>query len=1132
MQKKQLLKKRMLALAISAAMVFASTGTYVVQAEEIGNLTATEFDDVQSGGTETEAEISEEDSNDPSNDSETEEGADSTSDSETTEGADSTSDSETEEGADSSSDSETTKETDSASTPETAEEPEGAIEENVQPSDDLVEETPENIMEEAGIDEVELLASDDDSILHSGKTNNISWKISASGKLTIEGTGDYKKAEWLSYWKEIKSAEVNVTGITSTKSMFEELDNMTSIDLSKLDTRNVTNMSNMFRFCGELTDLDVSKFDTSNVTNMSGMFSFCEKLTDLDVSKFDTSKVTNMTYMFYECKELTDLDVSNFDTRNVKSMRDMFADCFKLTRLDVSKFNTSNVTDMGSMFYNCWSLTELDVSKFDTSKVTEMDGMFSSCSKLTELDVSNFDTSKVTEINVMFSGCYNLTRLDVSNFDTSNVIYMHQMFNSCPNLTELDVSKFDTSKVISIFGMFDGCSKLTGLDLSSFDLSNCQENPNDFISGCKNLISGCKSLSYICAPIKCSSDIALPVSTATDKWYQENGVECEYLPTNLSESITLYKNGYPGDESGETKKVVFVSGITVNSKIYDKSPVTYEGNPVVKDAGGNTISGLSLSGCTYTGTLADGSAYTETSDAPSQAGKYTMSIVFSGDGVENYNIQRTSYNYSIKPKTLKITAPSVSIEPDEELPVLSGMECTVDGLLEGDSLITEPQIKYSAENIETSVSGRYNIIPYAADAGNNYQIEYVNGNLIIGDPEDDSPYEDAQRTDLKTPDLKVSIAAIKAKTYDGNPYEPTVKVTVTESGKKKTLIEGTDYRVSYEDNVDAGTGTVIIRGNGLYKGEVTETFKINPKSIKKLKIMAGSVSQNITAADIAAGTVELPVYVYDGQKLLTKGSDYNLTFKSSNEKTLTLDIESMQGSNYTGTATAKVTIYQGVEPSQIINPSNVTLEYAETVYTGKAIKPSVKVKVGDTSLTNKNYKVQYQNNKNVGTAYVIVTGKGSYKGKAVVPFVITQDNTAVLQITNSIKAKTYNGKLQKPSVTVKVGKTKLKKNKDYTVSYTKNLHEGTAEITVTGMGNYAGSASKTFIINPQKISKVSVKGTKTSGLTVTYGTRRLKEGTDYNLSYGATTKNKIKVTIEAIEGSDFTGSVTKTVKLQ
>lgn len=1079
MKKKQLLKKRALALAISAAMVFVSADTYAVRAEEIGDFTAVESGDVPLDTRETETVAPETDS-DSTDSLGTVEETNTASDLGAADETDPASGSNAAEETESASGSEATAETDSTSGLDSAEEMKDETEETQQPSDDMTEVEQESNMEEANIDDVELMASDDDSILHSGKTNNISWKISSSGKLTIEGTGNYKKADWLTYGDEIKSAEVNVTGITSTKNMFFQLFYITSIDLSKLDT--------------------------SNVTNMSGMFSFCEKLTDLDVSKFDTSKVTNMESMFFDCGELTDLDVSNFDTRNVKSMREMFCDCYKLTRLDVSKFDTGNVTDMGNMFHGCNNLTELDVSKFDTSKVTEMDGMFTSCAKLTELDVSNFDTS--------------------------NVIYMHQMFSDCPNLTDLDVSKFDTSKVISIFGMFQYCSNLTGLDLSSFDLSNCQEDPSDFITGCRNFINRCNSLSYICAPIKCSSDIELPVSTETDKWYQENGVECKYLPTNLSESITLYKNGYPGDESGETKKVVFVSGITVNSKIYDKTPITYEGTPIVKDAGGNTISGLSLSGCTYTGTLADGIAYTETSDAPSQAGKYTMSFVMAGDSAENYNIQKTSYNFSIKPKTLKITAPSVSIEPEDELPVLSGMECTVDGLLEGDSLITEPQLKYSAENIETSVSGRYNIIPYGADAGNNYQIEYVNGKLIIGDPEDDSPYEGEQRTDLQTTNLKVSISAIKAKTYDGNPYEPAVKVTVTESGKKKTLTEGTDYRVSYEDNVDAGTGTVIIKGNGLYKGEVTGSFKINPKSIKKLKIVAGSVSQNITAADITAGTVELPVYVYDGQKLLTKGSDYNLTFKMSNEKTLTLNIESVQGSNYTGTATAKITIYQGVEPSQIINPSNVTLEYAETVYTGKAIKPGVTVKIGDTTLTNKNYKVQYQNNKNVGTAYVIVTGKGTYKGKAVVPFVITQDNTAVLQITNSIKAKTYNGKLQKPSVTVKVGKTKLKKNKDYTVSYTKNLHEGTAEITVTGMGNYAGTASKTFIINPQKISKVSVKGTKTSGLTVTYGTRKLKEGTDYNLSYGATTKNKIKVTIEAIEGSDFMGSVTKNVKIQ
>lgn len=310
----------------------------------------------------------------------------------------------------------------------------------------------------------------------------------------------------------------------------------------------------------------------------------------------------------------------------------------------------------------------------------------------------------------------------------------------------------------------------------------------------------------------------LPVSAdGTDRWYQEDGSECTYLPANT----IVYRNGYPGDESGETKKVAFVSGITVNNKIYDKTPAAYEGTPVVKDAEGNAISGLSLSVCSYKGTLADGSAYAESSDAPSQAGNYTLSIVMAGDSVDNYNIQNTSYAFTIKPRALTITAESVSIETGVALPALSEMKYTEDGLLEGESLVTEPQFKYNVENIDTSKAGRYKIIPYGGDAGNNYQIKYVNGTLTIGDPdyvppevsEDDSSYEDSKRTDLGMADLKASISSVKAKTYDGNPYEPTVKVTVTENKKKKTLTEGTDYRVLYEDNINVGTGKVIIRGN-------------------------------------------------------------------------------------------------------------------------------------------------------------------------------------------------------------------------------------------------------------------------------------------------------------------------------
>ena len=263
-------------------------------------------------------------------------------------------------------------------------------------------------------------------------------------------------------------------GIIANESMigyFYEFSNMTSTDLSALDTSEATNMSQMFFNCRSLTSLDLSKFDTSNVTDMSYMFAGCNSLTSLDVSNFNTSEVTDMSDMFAGCNSLTSLDLRNFDTSKVTDMNNMFAGCSSLTSLDVSNFNTSEVTDMSDMFAGCNSLTSLDLRNFDTSKVTDMNNMFAGCSSLTSLDLRNFDTSKVTDMNDMFSSCSSLTSLDLRNFDTSNVTSMGGMFSSCSSLTSLDLRNFDTSNVTSMGGMFSSCSSLTSLDLRNFDTS-------------------------------------------------------------------------------------------------------------------------------------------------------------------------------------------------------------------------------------------------------------------------------------------------------------------------------------------------------------------------------------------------------------------------------------------------------------------------------------------------------------------------------------------------------------------------------------------------------------------------------------------------------------------------------------
>lgn len=66
------------------------------------------------------------------------------------------------------------------------------------------------------------------------------------------------------------------------------------------------------------------------------------------------------------------------------------------------------------------------------------------------------------------------------------------------------------------------------------------------------------------------------------------------------------------------------------------------------------------------------------------------------------------------------------------------------------------------------------------------------------------------------------------------------------------------------------------------------------------------------------------------------------------------------------------------------------------VYTGKKLKPKITVKNGSKTLTcGKDYTVTYQNNKNIGTATVVVKGIGGYTGSKKLSFKIKPDTPIV-----------------------------------------------------------------------------------------------------------------------------------------
>lgn len=100
-----------------------------------------------------------------------------------------------------------------------------------------------------------------------------------------------------------------------------------------------------------------------------------------------------------------------------------------------------------------------------------------------------------------------------------------------------------------------------------------------------------------------------------------------------------------------------------------------------------------------------------------------------------------------------------------------------------------------------------------------------------------------------------------------------------------------------------------------------------------------------------------------------------------------------------------------------ISISNCTVKLSATsyIYNGSPKKPTVTVKNGKTTLkSGKDYTISYSNNKNVGTAYVKITGKGSYKGTKKVSFKIN-----AIGVPTGIKATSPNNS------SIKISWTKL-----------------------------------------------------------------------------------------------------------
>ena len=170
-------------------------------------------------------------------------------------------------------------------------------------------------------------------------------------------------------------------------------------------------------------------------------------------------------------------------------------------------------------------------------------------------------------------------------------------------------------------------------------------------------------------------------------------------------------------------------------------------------------------------------------------------------------------------------------------------------------------------------------------------------------------------------------------------------------------------------------------------------------------------------------------------------------------------------------------------------------------YTGKAIvldENSLVVKYNYKTLkAGKDYKTDYNNNKNAGTATVTVTGKGEYKGKATAEFTINKKNIADADVVLTYKdTLSYNKKAQKALSKIVYNNRTLEAKKDYTVAYyTKADYENGASQALKGVKdageyvmvitalekNFTGNIVKDIVVvNKKFINNASIKLSATS----------------------------------------------------
>lgn len=465
--------------------------------------------------------------------------------------------------------------------------------------------------------------------------------------------------------------------------------------------------------------------------------------------------------------------------------------------------------------------------------------------------------------------------------------------------------------------------------------------------------------------------------------------------------------------------------------------------------------------------LENGKDYTITFSNTDHPGEGTAKVV----GLNEYAGHELSFTYTLKPKDLK-----------------------AESYYNGDDLGT---YKWTGKEVKPDIGKIYvqdiygSVVDTEAVEGKDYQLEYSNNIeegtatvkvVGIGDAkgtvltytyhiEKQHGWNGFSVTGHKDGD------DLGAYEWTGNDVEPELNLTCNHCGNE--LYQGSDYELEYTgDRTEPGKVTVKVIGTRDYEGW-TQSFTYTIKN-KTFSFEDHKDGEDLGAVEYTGSEVRYPISNVTDKtgKVLSEGTDYKLVY-SDNTKPGVANAQIIGLNDYDGcTLSFTYTIVDHDGESGFHN--NLYTDGADMgsyAYTGEEVKPSIGLMYSNYSQTflieGVDYKVEYSNNINPGTATAKVIGIGRYTGHEM-SFTYTIKNKSFAAKDHkdgeNLGTLKWTGKAQ----TMKLGDMidpidghVLKEETDYKIVYSDNVDAGTAKAEVIGLGYYEGS-SLTFYYTIEK----------------------------------------------------------------